>query len=331
MSFLRAEAVYRLQENQLLKLDQLIDWGRIGSVLGDLGRSGYGPTGYDPVRLVKCLVLQAWHHLSDPGLEEALKVRLDFMVFTGLERDVPDETTFCRFRGLLTMRGLWKKVFDEINEQLQRQGLMVAPTTGAVIDATIIESAARPRKEMKGCVVDRCEDEPPVVTISNENVHLSADPDASWLKKGKRSYFGYKGFIVTDSEQGYIHKVHTTPAHTSEVRTLPDVIDGLEASRLYGDKGYPSQTNQNLLKGKGIKNGLMYKASKGKPLTRWQKLFNKLVSKRRYIVEQAFGTLKRRFQFQRASYFTTKKVHTQMILKAISFNLLKALRQAQSI
>ena len=326
MSFLKAEAVYRLQENQLLKLDKLIDWGEIGFVLGDLGRSGYGPSGYDPVRLVKCLVLQAWHHLSDPGLEEALKVRLDFMVFTGLEQDIPDETTFCRFRGLLTSKGLWSKVFDGINEQLERQGLMVAPTMGAVIDATIIESAARPRRQMEGCVVDRCEDEKSVV-LTSEEVRLSADSDACWLKKGKKSYFGYKGFIVTDSEQGYIHKVHTTPAHTSEVRTLPEVI---ESRRLYADKGYPSQSNHQLLKEKGMKNGIMVKAVKGKPLTRWQKRFNKLISKKRYIVEQAFGTLKRRFQFHRASYFTTVKVHTQMILKSIAFNLLKALRQVHS-
>ncbi|WP_236870681.1 transposase, partial [Candidatus Bandiella numerosa] len=42
-----------------------------------------------------------------------------------------------------------------------------------------------------------------------------------------------------------------------------------------------------------IKNGLMEKAKKNKPLTHWQKLFNRLISKSRYKVEQGFGTLKR--------------------------------------
>jgi len=51
-----------------------------------------------------------------------------------------------------------------------------------------------------------------------------------------------------------------------------------------------------------------------------------LVSQKRHLVEQAFGTLKRRFQFERASYFTVAKVHGQMTLKAIAFNLLKAVR-----
>lgn len=55
---------------------------------------------YVPANLLKALILQAWHILSDEGLEEALRVRLDFMVITGLEK-VPDHTTFCRFRNLL--------------------------------------------------------------------------------------------------------------------------------------------------------------------------------------------------------------------------------------
>ncbi|NBT86508.1 MAG: IS256 family transposase, partial [Alphaproteobacteria bacterium] len=28
---------------------------------------------------------------------------------------------------------------------------------------------------------------------------LPKDPDATWLKRGKRSYFGYKGFAVVAS------------------------------------------------------------------------------------------------------------------------------------
>jgi IS5 family transposase len=84
-----------------------------------MGRSGYGPQGYHPLSLFKALILQVWHSLSDPGLEEALRVRLDFMAFTGFESDIPDETTFCRFRGLLNEQGLWQKLLDEVNRQLQ--------------------------------------------------------------------------------------------------------------------------------------------------------------------------------------------------------------------
>jgi IS5 family transposase len=135
-----------VKASPLLRLVVLLDWKALGETLGDLGRSGYGPSGYDPIQLLKGLVLQTWHSLSDPALEEALRLRMDFMLFTGFDHRVPDETTFCRFRNLLIHQGKWEALFQEVNRQLQEAGLQVAPTKGAVLDATLIESAARPRK-----------------------------------------------------------------------------------------------------------------------------------------------------------------------------------------
>jgi hypothetical protein len=59
-----------------------------------LRRTGIGPSGYDPLVLFKCLLVGQWHGLSDPKRERALKVRLDFMQFAGLDLHgtVPDET-----------------------------------------------------------------------------------------------------------------------------------------------------------------------------------------------------------------------------------------------
>ena len=321
MSFLSCEAKERLKNSQLIHAFSLIDWNFIRGQMGKMGRSGYGPNGYTPINLLKALILQAWHSLSDEGLEEALRVRLDFMVITGLEK-VPDHTTLCRFRNLLMSQNLWETLLSLVNNQLEKKGLKVKQSQGAIIDATLIESAARPRKEMKGIVIDR--EETGNQYIIEDQVKLSKDPDATWLKKGKRTYFGYKGFMLTDQEEGYIDQVHAAPAHVAEVSELKEIIEDRRDKRLYGDKGYASQSNKDLLRSKGIKNGLMEKAKRNKPLTHWQKVFNGLISKIRYRVEQAFGTLKRKFKFTRASYFTTPKVQGQMALKAIAFNLLKA-------
>ncbi|MCI5059203.1 MAG: transposase [Flavobacteriales bacterium] len=68
----------------------------------------------------------------------------------------------------------------------------------------------------------------------------------------------------------------------------------------------------------------MEEAKQNNPLTHWQKMFNYKISKIRYKIEEGFGTLKRKFKFTRASYFTTSKVQGQMALKAMAFNLLKA-------
>lgn len=324
MSFLVYEGGRRLEKNNLVKLSGLINWQKLGLKLGKLWRSGYGATGYEPIQLLKGLILQAWHNLSDEGLEEALKVRLDFIAITGFT-DVPDHTTFCRFRNLLCHLKLWDGLLREVNRQLEEAGFKVKESQGAIIDATIITSAARPIRELEAIAVDRAEEQVDY-TVSQTGT-LSKDPDATWLKKGKRSYFGYKGFALVDQEDGYIDHVHVTPAHRSEVTEFEEVIKERQDKRLYGDKGYASAANRDSLKNKGIKNGLMEKAKKNKPLTHWQKKFNRLISKIRYKVEQGFGTLKRRFRFARASYLTTAKVHGQMTLKAIAFNLLKSLNK----
>ena len=320
MSFLKAEAERRLQNNPLMKLNDLVNWEDIGVILGKMCRSRYGPQGYPPLSLFKALILQAWHSLSDPGLEEALRVRLDFMTFTGFDMDIPDETTFCRFRGLLNERGLWSKLLDEINRQLQSQHLQIKPAQAAIIDATLISSAARPRKTYKSLEKDG-------EIHVQDNPQLSADPDAKWIKKGKMCTFGYKGFAIVGGEDGAIHRTHMTPANKSECPEMERALGPLSPKRLLGDKGYASQANRDTLKELGIKDGLMHKAKRGRPLTSGQKLFNKVVSKTRFRVEQCFGTLKRKFYFSRSSYMGLDKTWGQFIAKAIAFNLNKALRQ----
>lgn len=328
MSFFMLGADKKLKKNnKLVKLNLLIDWTKVKKHLKRIHRNDINPKGgpkaYDNLKMFKAILLGQWHTLSDEQLEEALSVRIDFMVFTGfdLNDDIPDSTTLCRFRNILIHNGIDKKLFKEINSQLEQLGLKLKEAKGAVVDATLIESAARPRKTIN---IEEDREE----TGTSQEIEESKDPDAKWLKKGKKSYFGYKGFIVTDSEDGFIQMVHTESANEAEIDKLNKLIPEINAQRLYADKGYSSQNNRKLIQGK-FKNGIMYKAQKNKPLTERQKLANKLISKKRFIVEQAFGTLKRIFSFTRASYITKVKVNAQFQLKAICFNLLKAVNKVQ--
>jgi len=99
--------------NLLLKLDQLISWSQVEKYLktsklrSDLGRAGYNEL---LLLLFKRLLLGEWYSLSDGALEEALKVRIDFMLFVNLRvtAPIPDETTICRFRNLLVNHKLYE-------------------------------------------------------------------------------------------------------------------------------------------------------------------------------------------------------------------------------
>lgn len=335
MSFLACEAKNRVKkENKLVKLSHVINWDSIGKHLKgiyayEINGTG-GQTPYDSLKMYKAILLGQWYNLSDPQLEEALEVRLDFMLFTGLEGEVPDETTLCRFRNRLKEKGLDKVLFNKINQVLEESGLKVKECSGAVIDATIIESASRPKTTVEVLSEDRKEDQNGEDSKESD-VSYAKDPDARWLKKGKKCYFGYKGFVTTTDKDGYIEKVKVTPANRSEVRELENSIPDKKPKRVYADKGYTSKDNRNMLKSKGIKDGILEKAVRGKQLSYWQKKKNKLISKKRFIVEQAFGTLKRGFKFTRAAYITRAKVETQLTLKATCFNLLKAINKGEIV
>jgi transposase, IS5 family len=233
----------------LSKIDKLINWDKVRAILGEV-HSPLGRCGYDVLALFKCLLLQNWHSLSDAGLEDALKVRLDFMYFTGfhLGDNLPDETTICRFRNKLIEQNKYEELFSEITRQIERQGLKVKNASVAIVDATLITANARPN------------------SVYHENIdgefekEQSKDADAKWLKKGNKTHFGYQAFTRCDGE-GFIEQTLVTPANLSEVKHLEPMVDALEAGvRVQADKGFFSKDNKDLLKARGLKNGLMFKA-----------------------------------------------------------------------
>ena len=116
---------------------------------------------------------------------------------TSLEK-VRDHTTLCRFRNLLMSQNLWDKILNLINDQREGKGLKVKHSQGAIVDATLIGSAAH----------------------------------------------------ISESE-------------------LKEIIEDRQDKRLYGDKGYASQSNKEMWRAKKTKNGLMEKAKRNKPLSSW--------------------------------------------------------------
>ena len=138
----------------------------------------------------------------------------------------------------------------------------------------------------------------------------------------ENSTLGYKGFARID-EEASIDKVHTTPANRAESPEFEAMIEGASAQRVLADKAYASRANRKALRGRH-RDGLMRKAARNRPLRQSEKRFNKLISRRRFQVEQCFGTMKRLFGLHRARYFGQAKTHAQLAFAAIGHNLLKA-------
>ena len=316
----------KLKGNKIIELNKLINWSRCMNHLKKIHKQDEslmgGQVAYDRLKMFKAILLQQWHSLSDMELVEALKERISFMAFTGfdLADEIPDTSTFCRFRNKLIERNLDERLFREINSQIEKIGLKLEKAQCAIVDATIVESCNRPRRTT---IIENDREEEETKIEQSE----SKDPDARWLKKGNRFFFGYKSFATVD-EDGYYEKIHTTPANIAEINQFKETIKDSKAKRVLADKGYASKDNREIAKKAGLKDGIMHKAQKNKPLTKREKLINKLISKKRYVVESAFGTLKRQFGFSRASYAGVRKVQAQITFKAICANLLKAVNRA---
>lgn len=314
----------------LKKVNELIDWNPIEKLLKKhlkRGANAIGNPAYSELLLFKILLLQTWYNLSDPKVEEAIYDRVSFMLFLNLSTDssVPDYSTICRFRNSLIPKNIDKKLFLEINEQLTKQGIMVQ--NGAVVDATIISSSRRPRKDDELITEDRKEAETSEInTESRIETTYSKDKEARWIKKCGKYFYGYKVHNAVNKE-GYILGGVITGANAADISHLEDVLNELELPEglpVLADKGYPSEYNKNAVESRGLVDKIMRKATKSRKLTEEDHIFNKEISRYRYVVEQTFGLLKLHFGFTKMRYISKRKATLEYYLKSLSFNLKKA-------
>jgi transposase, IS5 family len=292
------------RNRQLEKIAALIDWAGFEQLLGDVSAARVGRPSYGAMVLLKCLLLQQWYRLSDPGLEESLSDRLSFRRFAGLALadPVPDHSTVSRFRSELSRRGLTDAWLAELNRQLDARGLMVK--TGTLIDAWLVAAAGGPR-----------EDEP------NEG---RSDADASWNAMPEKPLFGYKRHLAVDRGSGLVRQAILTPGHVSDKVPFLDLVQGDEQA-VYADKGYDGWWYRKELAEQGIADGIMAGSYRQRPLDAKGHARNRVLGKVRAPIERAFAILKRHYGYGRVRYRSLVRNALQLQLLAIAMNLRRAL------
>jgi IS5 family transposase len=294
------------RNKRLEKITALIEWAPLERLMAPLHTAATGRPPYSTLSLFKGLLLQQWYGLSDPGLEEALSDRASFRFFCGfsLSDAVPDETTFCRFRGALAAAGLAEALFAEINRQLDAKGLILE--RGTLLDATLVRAAVRPPTPEEG--------------------HAAAiDPEAAWTvrKNPQKTTYGYKAHVAADQGSGLVRKALLTPANVHDSIPADDLVQGDEAA-VYADRAYDKAERRHALRQRGIKDRIMHKAQRGRPLSRHQRRRNRLIAKIRAAVEAIFGTWKRGYGYVRVRYRGLLRNHAHLQILAIAFNLRRA-------
>jgi IS5 family transposase len=311
--FLKKHYDLVLSENdKLQKLNEIIDWEMFRPILGTLYHNSTAKGGrpnIDEVVMIKIVTLQTMYNLSDQALEYALNDRISFRVFIGLDQKVPDYTTIWRFKERIAAHGMDKKLHQEFLRQINEKGYSFQK--GVLQDATFIESDIGKNRQAKERKKRRRGKK--IKLSSKQKSHI--DKDATFSRKGNKSYHGYKLHIKTDIDHGFIQEYDTTTAsvHDNQIDLVKEG-DKMAAR----DKGYFGVP----LQAQGVRDYTMQRAVRGRPLTDKEKWRNAIISKVRVLVERPFAVIKRVFGRERTRVKRLNRVHVQQFFNCFSYNLL---------
>ena len=261
----------------------------------------------DELVVVRALLLQGWYGLSDPELEFQINDRLSFRNFLGFPETVPDFSTVWKIRERLQKEGIDKKIWNELQRQLDEKGYEVKK--GVIQDATFVESDLGRKRHYQE---KKAEKEGRVVNYSEkQKAHI--DRDATFSVKHGQVHYGYKAHVKIDADNGLIRAVETSTAslHDSQVNLVKK-----DDKCAYRDKGY---FGTDVVR--GVKDMTMKRATKSRKLNGGELKRNKAISRVRAPGERPFAVIKRVFHNGRTLVKTLARVAIKEVFKAFSFNL----------
>lgn len=282
--------------DKLAEIESLINWEAFRPIVGEMYSNKSergGRPNIDEVVMIKLLVLQEWHGLSDPELERQVADRISFRKFLGFPEGIPDYSTVWQFRERLKETGKDKEIWKELQRQLDSKGLKVKK--GVIQDATIITADHGHAKA----------DKP-----RGEAAKTRRSKDGTWVKKGSKSFFGFKLHSKSDMDYGLIRALETTTAsvHDSQIDlSLPDEV-------VYRDRGYFGTTPKGF-------DATMKKSVRGHPIDIWAQLRNKRISKKRAPGERPYAVIKNVFNSAHTRVTTVARAGIKMLFAAFDFNL----------
>jgi transposase, IS5 family len=204
------------REKFLAGMEEVIPWTELLAVIEPFypaGRRGRPPIGLE--RMLRVYFLQQWYGLADEALEDAL---YDSQALRGFARidlggdGVPDATTLLNFRHLLETNDLCKGLFDAVNADLARRGLLLRE--GTLVDATLVAAPS-----------------------STKNRDRTRDPEMHQTRKGNQWHFGMKAHIGVDRASGLVHTVIATAANVADITQAAALLHGQE-TQVHADAGY---------------------------------------------------------------------------------------------
>lgn len=236
---------------------------------------------YDPVAMLKVLILAAQNNVSDGKMEFLIRDRLSWLRFLGFDlgAPTPDENTIRLFREKLTRAGALAALFATFDRQLRDRGYL--PMGGQIVDATLV---AAPKQRNTADEKAAIKEGKSAREIWPDQPAKAAqkDIDARWTLKFAKARpllggkpgtdiaipsFGYKSSIAICRRFGFIRRGKVTDGARFDGRMLRDVVTSDNtASDVWADTAYRSRSNEAWLKTIGRVSRIHRKKPAGKPM-----------------------------------------------------------------
>ena len=202
------------------------------------------------------------------------------------------------------------------------------PTRKAV-DARLVKSASSPIsndgiKELK----EKRKSADGKLDKNGQPIKFFRDIESDWTVKNDKPHYGIKEHASVDVNNGFVLATTMTPASEHDSKYLPYLTIASchtkePIKKIYADKGYYGEPNRHFLHRNDIEDRIMRKDTKTAKLTEIEKIRNKRISKKRYIVEQYFGLSHLHNGAYRARFISIIKNTLDAMWRQMAFNLFR--------
>ncbi len=306
----------------LPKIQKVVNWQQflplLEAVRDKEHKSNAGRKPFDPVLMLKVLILQSLYNLSDEQTEFQIRDRLSFMRFLGLSLGdtVPDAKTIWLFREQLTEAGVIEKAFQQFEAYLCEQGFTARK--GQIVDASIVAVPKQRNNREENKQIKQGE----IPEDWSEQKKRQKDTDARWTKKNGQNYYGYKNHIDVDVKHKLIRSYEVTSASVHDSQVFEGLLDEDNSSRdVWADSAYRSEEKLRELKQRKYREHLQRKGCRHKKLTEREAQGNRTRSRIRSRVEHVFGVQAKRAGSLIVRAIGLVRVKARVGLRNLAYNL----------
>ena len=324
------------EEHFLRQLREVVDWAVFTAKLVRLyrGRAKRGRPPYEPVVILKMLLLSYLYDLSERQTEAYVNDSLSAKYFLGLAVDetAPDHSTLTKFKERIERQGT-----EALLEELLRDIVAMAMSKGVEFGSIQVVDSTHTLADVNVSKEDRRQGEgkPP------------RDRDARWGAKGKRRgkrggkrrskpdyFYGYKKHAAINAESEMITSLVVTGGNAYDGKQFSTLAEKDREQRLpidtyAADRGYDDSENHYLLETLGLHSAIILNRYRTEKKDRNKQVWIDLKqtpqyqegTKERYKIERKFGEAKVNHGLRRCRYVGRLRYAIQAYLTAVVLNL----------